>query len=36
MIRFHIVVIDGDESQQRIGDAAGTLTMIWKMGVRLV
>ena len=27
---FHIVVSDGDVSQQRIGDAAGTLTTIWK------
>ena len=27
---FHIVVSDGDVSQQRIGDAAGTLMTIWK------
>ena len=26
---FHIDVSDGDVSQQRIGDAAGTLTTIW-------
>ena len=27
---FHMVVSDGDVSQQRIGDAAGTLKTIWK------